>query len=141
MQQGGVVVTRPAENARRREQIADLAAQNAELAARVQELEARLAKDSHTSSKPPVVFSFLISSDSPHRVASEPRARLGEVCGVLEPSGVARNGLWKHTTSPIVRLCGPSGAPPRSGRPAPSPASLTGRSVGPGSGSPPSVAV
>jgi transposase len=42
-----------AENARQREQIAELVAQNAALAARLQELEARLAKDSHNSSKPP----------------------------------------------------------------------------------------
>ena len=56
-----------AENAHLREQIAELAAQNAALATQVQELQARLAKDSHNSGKPPVVFSFLISSSSQHR--------------------------------------------------------------------------
>jgi len=51
MRHEDVIAILTAENARQREQIADLAAQNAALAARVQELEARLAKDSHNSSK------------------------------------------------------------------------------------------
>src|SRR5260221_13777886 len=53
MQHEDVVAILTAENARQREQIAALVAQNAELAARVQELEGRLAKDSHNSGKPP----------------------------------------------------------------------------------------
>src|SRR6266851_1923686 len=55
---------------------AELVAQNAALAARVQELEARLAKDSHNSGKPPVVFSYLSSSSSQHRAPRSPMARI-----------------------------------------------------------------
>jgi transposase len=53
MEHEDVLAILRAENARQREQIATLAAQNAELAALVQELQARLAKDSHNSGKPP----------------------------------------------------------------------------------------
>src|SRR5260370_32372818 len=63
-----------AENARQREQIAELVAQNAALAARVQELEARLAKDSHNSSKPP-------SSDGLTRKTRRLRRRSGKKPG------------------------------------------------------------
>jgi transposase len=59
-----------AENARQREQSAELVAQNAALAARIQELEARLAKDSHNSSKPP-------SSDGLARKTKRLRRRSG----------------------------------------------------------------
>jgi cell division protein FtsB len=51
MQHEDIVAILTAENARQREEIAALAAQNAELAAQVQELQARLAKDSHNSGK------------------------------------------------------------------------------------------
>src|SRR5215813_4580855 len=63
-----------AENARQREQIAELVAQNAALAARIQELEARLAKDSHNSSKPP-------SSDGLARKTKSLRRRSGKKPG------------------------------------------------------------
>ncbi len=63
-----------AENARQREQIAALMAQNAALAARVQELEARLAKDSHNSGKPP-------SSDGLGRKTKSLRRRSGKKAG------------------------------------------------------------
>jgi uncharacterized coiled-coil protein SlyX len=53
--------------AQQQEQIAEQREQIAQLSAYVRELEGRLAKDSHNSSKPPVVFSFLISSSSQHR--------------------------------------------------------------------------
>src|SRR5216684_7724562 len=62
------------ENARQREQIAELVAQNAALAARIQELEARLAKDSHNSSKPP-------SSDGLGRKTKSLRRRSGKQPG------------------------------------------------------------
>jgi len=69
--------------------IAELEAANAALrervellAARVEELQARLAKDSHNSGKPPVVFSFLISSDSPQRA---PRALIAEIGYAITP--------------------------------------------------------
>jgi len=65
-----------AENARLREGYEQAREHLAVLAARVQELEARLAKDSHNSGKPPVMFSYLISSSSRHRVASARRDRL-----------------------------------------------------------------
>src|SRR5260370_2797046 len=71
MQEEDVVVILTAENARQREQIAALVAQNAELAARVQELEARLAKDSHNSGKPP-------SSDGLGRKTKSLRRRSGK---------------------------------------------------------------
>jgi plasmid stabilization system protein ParE len=72
MRHEDVIAILTAENARQREQIADLAAQNAELAARVvQALEARLAKDSHTSSKPP-------SSDGLGRKTRSLRRRSGK---------------------------------------------------------------
>src|SRR5258705_10733232 len=74
MKHEDVIATLTAENARQREQIADLAAQNAELAARVQELEARLAKDSHTSSKP-------LSSDGLGRKTRSLRRRSGKQPG------------------------------------------------------------
>jgi len=88
-----------AENAHLREQIAELAAQNAALATQVQELQARLAKDSHNSGKPPVVFSFLISSDSPQRA---PRALIAEIgyaitpCDSGQDSGEVRRGEGKR---------------------------------------------
>jgi len=63
-----------AENARQRQQIAELVAQNGALAARVQELEARLAKDSHNSSKPP-------SSDGLARKTKSLRRRSGKKPG------------------------------------------------------------
>jgi transposase len=63
-----------AENARQREQIAELVAQNGALAARVQELAARLAKDSHNSSKPP-------SSDGLARKTKSLRRRSGKKPG------------------------------------------------------------
>src|SRR5258706_2689956 len=63
-----------AENARQREQIAELVAQNAAAAARIQELEARLAKDSHNSSKPP-------SSDGLARKTKSLRRRSGKKPG------------------------------------------------------------
>jgi transposase len=63
-----------AENARQREQIAELVAQNGALAARIQELEARLAKDSHNSSKPP-------SSDGLARKTKSLRRRSGKKPG------------------------------------------------------------
>jgi transposase len=63
-----------AENARQREQIAVLMAQNAALAARVEELEARFAKDSHNSSKPP-------SSDGLGRKTKSLRRRSGKKAG------------------------------------------------------------
>src|SRR5258706_7365537 len=63
-----------AENARQREQIAELVAQNAVLQARVQELEARLVKDSHNSSKPP-------SSDGLARKTKSLRRRSGRKPG------------------------------------------------------------
>jgi transposase len=74
MQHEDVVVILTAENARQREQIAALVAQNAELAARVQELEARLAKDSHNSGKPP-------SSDGLGRKTRSLRRRSGKKPG------------------------------------------------------------
>jgi transposase len=74
MQHEDVVVILTAENARQREQIAALVAQNAELAARVQELEARLAKDSHNSGKPP-------SSDGLGRKTKSLRRRSGKKPG------------------------------------------------------------
>src|SRR5258708_11118589 len=63
-----------AENARQREQIAELVAQNAALAAQVQELQARLAKDSHNSGKPP-------SSDELGRKTKRLRRRSGKKMG------------------------------------------------------------
>jgi molecular chaperone GrpE (heat shock protein) len=57
-----------AENAALREQVQALLAE-------VQELKERLAiarKDSHNSSKPPVVFSYLITSSSRPRVPRSP---------------------------------------------------------------------
>lgn len=63
-----------AENARQREQIAELVAQNAALGVRIQELEARLAKDSHNSSKPP-------SSDGLARKTKSLRRRSGKKPG------------------------------------------------------------
>jgi transposase len=63
-----------AENARQREQIAELVAQNGALAARIQELEARLAKDRHNSSKPP-------SSDGLARKTKSLRRRSGKKAG------------------------------------------------------------
>src|SRR5260370_503317 len=63
-----------AENARQREQLAVLLAQNTVLLARVQELEARLAKDSHNSSKPP-------SSDGLARKTRRLRRRSGKKPG------------------------------------------------------------
>lgn len=63
-----------AENARQREQIAELVAQNGALAARIQELEARLATDRHHSSKPP-------SSDGLARTTKRLRRRSGKQPG------------------------------------------------------------
>jgi transposase len=67
MRHEDVIAILTAENARQREQIADLAA-------RVQELEARLAKDSHNSSKPP-------SSDGLGRKTRSLRRRSGKKPG------------------------------------------------------------
>jgi hypothetical protein len=61
------------------DEIAALKAQNAELVVQMYELAAQnaeprahLAKDSHNSSKPPVMFSYLITSSSRHRVPRSP---------------------------------------------------------------------
>jgi transposase len=62
------------EDARQREQIAELVAQNTALAAQVQELQARLAKDSHNSGKPP-------SSDGLGRTTKSLRRRSGKKMG------------------------------------------------------------
>jgi transposase len=69
-----VLANLTAENARQREQIAALVAQNTALAAQVQELQARLAKDSHNSSKPP-------SSDGLGRKTKSLRRRSGKKAG------------------------------------------------------------
>src|SRR5258708_6822549 len=77
MRNKDVIAILTAENARQREQSAELAAQNAELAARVQELEARLAKDSPNSpnsSKP-------ASSDGLGRKTRSRRGRSGKKPG------------------------------------------------------------
>src|SRR5258707_15156141 len=63
-----------AENARQREQIAELVAQHGALAARIQELEARLAKDRHNRSKPP-------ASDGLARKTKRLRPRSGKQAG------------------------------------------------------------
>jgi len=84
-----------AELHQQREHIERLLSVNVALQARVQELEARLAKDSHNSGKPPVVFSFLISSDSPHRAHRAPIAEIGYAitpCDSGQDSGEARRG-------------------------------------------------
>jgi len=67
-----------AENAALRAQVSELPGLREQvtiLLARVRDLEARLAKDSHNSSKPPVMFSYLISSSSRHRVLRSLMAR------------------------------------------------------------------
>jgi transposase len=74
MEHEDVLASLRAENARQREQIATLAAQNAELAALVHERQARLAKDSHNSSKPP-------SSDGVGRKTKSLRRRSGKKPG------------------------------------------------------------
>src|SRR5260370_18489137 len=115
MQHEDVVVILTAENARQREQIAALVAQNAELAARVQELQARLAKDSHHTSKPP-------SSDGLGRKTKSLRRRSGK-----KPGGqVGHRGETPHlvATPDAVAEHRPPARPPRPTSPAGAPATV-----------------
>jgi hypothetical protein len=97
-----------AEKAALRAANAALRAQVQALLGRIEEVKSRLAKDSHNSSKPPVVFSYLITSSSRHRVPRVLRGRLREMRRLLEPSVVARDEMI-HGSPPRRRPHNPAG--------------------------------